>query len=71
MIRTMGLTKDDEFIQDFPVEEISELDLRWYWVDFDQPDAEEASLLHSLFAFHPLALEDCLGRHAASEAGSL
>ncbi|WP_252502492.1 magnesium/cobalt transporter CorA [Sporosarcina sp. Marseille-Q4943] len=62
MIWTMGLTTDDEFIYDFPVQEISGLSLQWYWVDFDQPDAEEASLLQSLFAFHPLALEDCYGR---------
>ncbi|MFS0688399.1 magnesium/cobalt transporter CorA [Sporosarcina sp. 179-K 8C2 HS] len=62
MIWTMGLTTDDEFIYDFPVQEISGLSLRWYWVDFDQPDAEEASLLQSLFKFHPLALEDCYGR---------
>ena len=62
MIWTMGLTKNNNIIHDFPVENISELDLRWYWVDFDQPDAEEASLLHSFFAFHPLALEDCYGR---------
>ncbi|WP_432357795.1 magnesium/cobalt transporter CorA [Sporosarcina sp. UB5] len=62
MIRTMGLTTDDEFIYDFPVHEIAELALQWYWVDFDQPDAEEALLLQTLFKFHPLALEDCYGR---------
>ncbi|WP_224653538.1 CorA family divalent cation transporter, partial [Escherichia coli] len=62
MIRTMGVTTEGQFIFDFPLHEISMLSLQWYWVDFDQPDAEEAFLLQSYFAFHPLALEDCYGR---------
>ena len=62
MIRTMGLTEDDELIFDFPLDEISKRRLRWYWVDFDRPDTNEESMLHSVFNFHPLAIEDCLNR---------
>ncbi|WP_438313163.1 magnesium/cobalt transporter CorA [Sporosarcina sp. FA9] len=62
MIHTMGLTEDDELIFDFPLEEISKRSLKWYWVDFDQPDTKEESMLHSVFNFHPLAIEDCLNR---------
>jgi magnesium transporter len=62
MIRTMGLTDDDELIFDFALGEIRDLSLEWYWVDFDQPDPYEESFLHSFFQFHPLAIEDCLYR---------
>src|SRR5690606_2950021 len=62
MIRTMGVTTEGEFISDFPVQEIAKRSFQWYWVDFDQPDDEEASLLRTLFKFHPLALEDCFSR---------
>ena len=51
MIRTMGLTDDDELIFDFPLGEIANLSLQWYWVDFDQPDPYEESFLHSFFQF--------------------
>ena len=71
MIWTMGLTKDNDFIQDFSIEEISALNLRWYWVDFDQPDADEAALLRTVFDFHPLALRGLSRPSSASEAGSL
>ncbi|MBB4824418.1 magnesium transporter [Sporosarcina luteola] len=62
MIQTMGETSDGKLIYDFQLEDMTNLSLEWYWVDFDQPTAEEASLLHSYFHFHPLAIEDCLGR---------
>lgn len=38
MIRTMGLTEDDELIFDFSLDEISKRSFLWYWVDFDQPN---------------------------------
>lgn len=60
MIRTMGLTDNDELIFDFPLAELTTRSWQWYWVDFDQPDANEEMMLHSVFNFHPLAIEDCL-----------
>lgn len=62
MIRTVGLTKDNEFIFDFKLTQIADMSLKWYWVDFDQPTKKEEYLLHSHFHFHPLAIEDCLLR---------
>lgn len=41
-------------------EELSSLDVDWYWVDFDQPTEAEVLFLDSYFNFHPLAIEDCL-----------
>lgn len=62
MIRTMGLTEDDELIFDFPLNEISKRSFLWYWVDFDRPNKDEEAMLLSIFNFHPLAIEDCLHR---------
>lgn len=56
------MTTADEMIFDFRLEEIESLPLEWYWVDFDRPSEEESELLRSYFDFHPLAIEDCLGR---------
>lgn len=60
MIRTFAVTKDSKFLNDISLERLSSSDIEWYWVDFDKPTEEEASLLHSHFHFHPLAIEDCL-----------
>ncbi|MDN4606902.1 magnesium/cobalt transporter CorA [Sporosarcina highlanderae] len=62
MLRTIGMTTESEMIFDFRLEEIKSLPLEWYWVDFDRPTDEESELLFSYFDFHPLAIEDCLGR---------
>ena len=62
MIRTLGITKDQETIVDFPLSELKQLDLDWYWIDFDQATPKENSLLSNFFHFHPLAIEDCLMR---------
>lgn len=62
MIRTIGLTEDNKLIYDFPLEETKTRSFKWYWVDLDEPDEGESSLLHSFFHFHPLTIEDCLNR---------
>jgi magnesium transporter len=31
---------------------------RFFWLDLEQPDAEDFAVLRDVFAFHPLALED-------------
>lgn len=62
MIRTVGLTNDNELISDFELSEIPSLPLKWYWVDFDQPTKEEEVFLQTHFNFHPLAIEDCFLR---------
>lgn len=60
MIHTLGFTKENELLFDFPLSDIHTRNFQWYWVDFDQPTGEEINLLHSFFQFHPLAIEDCL-----------
>lgn len=60
MIRTLVVTNDLRIINDVPLSGLSAEDIKWFWVDFDNPTEEEASLLSSHFRFHPLAIEDCL-----------
>ncbi|MGO4106740.1 magnesium/cobalt transporter CorA [Paenibacillus sp. YAF4_2] len=59
MIRIKGYTKDKTWMNDLQLNDLKELDLDWYWVDFSQPDPSETKLLDSYFHFHPLAIEDC------------
>ena len=62
MIRTMAMTKDQQLIEDFPLEDIKHNQYEWYWVDFSGPTTKEELLLDTFFHFHPLAIEDCLMR---------
>jgi len=62
VISTIGITKKQQLLKDFPLESIHQQEFEWYWVDFNCPTAEEESLLDSFFHFHPLAIEDCLMR---------
>lgn len=60
MIRTFGFKKDSEPYFNFNLDSLSDHDLQWYWVDFDNPSESEIELLQKHFRFHPLSLEDCL-----------
>ncbi|EIT85983.1 magnesium and cobalt transport protein CorA [Fictibacillus macauensis ZFHKF-1] len=60
MVRIMAMTTSQEWLIQPPIETLKEDTIAWYWMDFDQPTEEESSLLASFFAFHPLAIEDCL-----------
>ncbi|MGE6516906.1 magnesium/cobalt transporter CorA [Lysinibacillus sphaericus] len=62
MIRTMGISKDQQLLKGFPLEDIKDKYFEWFWVDFNSPSAEEELLLDTFFHFHPLAIEDCLMR---------
>lgn len=62
MIRTLGFTKDNDVIADFPLDELHNFDFDWYWIDFDQPIPAENTYLDTVFHFHPLAIEDSLMR---------
>lgn len=62
MIRTLGITANQEIISDFRLEDIKEKRFEWYWVDIGEPTKEEEMHLSSFFHFHPLAIEDCLMR---------
>lgn len=60
MIRTLAVTLDGRIVHDSPLERLRDADVKWYWVDFDNPDEQETALLDSFFHFHPLAIEDCM-----------
>lgn len=62
VIRTMGISKDQQLLKGFPLEDIKDKYFEWFWVDFNSPTAEEELLLDTFFHFHPLAIEDCLMR---------
>ncbi|MET1030390.1 magnesium/cobalt transporter CorA [Domibacillus tundrae] len=60
MIRTAAITTDQTVLYDVPLEDLRGENILWYWVDLDQPTNEETMILQDFFAFHPLAIEDCL-----------
>jgi magnesium transporter len=60
MIRTTIVKVNGEVNQNASIEEIKRDDVKWYWVDFLQPDHKEISMLKDVFHFHPLAIEDCV-----------
>ena len=57
MISTIGITKQQHLLKDFPLEEIHQQEFEWYWVDFNCPTAEEESLLDTFFTFTLLLLK--------------
>ncbi|NTW72566.1 MAG: magnesium/cobalt transporter CorA [Eubacteriaceae bacterium] len=60
MIRITALTKGEKLINVESLEELSELDYKWYWADFEAPTEDEVRYLYDYFKFHHLAIEDCL-----------
>ncbi|MFC4769606.1 magnesium/cobalt transporter CorA [Effusibacillus consociatus] len=60
MVRTMLLLNNGEILYERPVEEIINQQAKWFWVDFSEPTAQEIQYLSDIFAFHHLAIEDCL-----------
>jgi magnesium transporter len=60
LIRTIVITKELELKENVPLEQLSDIEIAWYWVDFSSPNKEESMLLEQYFHFHPLAIEDCL-----------
>ncbi|WP_046175917.1 magnesium/cobalt transporter CorA [Domibacillus indicus] len=60
MIRTAAITAEQTILHNVPLEQLHGENILWYWVDLDQPTNEESAILQDFFAFHPLAIEDCL-----------
>jgi len=60
LIRTFGIKKDSEALFNFNLNSLSNYDLQWHWIDFDNPSESEIELLRKYFDFHPLSIEDCL-----------
>lgn len=59
MIRCLLVTTDHQVVVDDGLGRIYAPDIKWYFVDFNQPTEQEKQQLISVFDFHPLALEDC------------
>ncbi|WP_256758944.1 magnesium/cobalt transporter CorA [Cohnella sp. WQ 127256] len=60
MLRIMAVTENLELLEDVPLNNLMNDNIKWFWVDFDCPSDEEIHLLDSYFNFHPLAIEDCM-----------
>jgi magnesium transporter len=60
VIKIFAFTKKSKLLQNLTLEQLTEEEILWYWVDFESPDQEEIKLLSDHFKFHPLAIEDCL-----------
>jgi magnesium transporter len=60
MIRTSAILKNGDVLQDVAVNRIKESDIKWYWVDFNEPSDSDIRMMKQFFRFHPLAIEDCL-----------
>ncbi|MBM7603594.1 magnesium transporter [Metabacillus crassostreae] len=60
LIQTVAITTNGEIIYDISMEKLKGENIKWYWVDFQEPNENEIQLLTSFFHFHPLAIEDCL-----------
>ncbi len=59
MIRIMGVTDEFDICEINNLNNLSDGDFQWYWVDYNTPTEEEALSLDKYFKFHPLAIEDC------------
>jgi len=62
VLRILGITKDLKLLTDIQLNALAHENVKWYWVDFNEPTEQEAKLLAEHFHFHPLAIEDCLHR---------
>ncbi|WP_163530192.1 magnesium/cobalt transporter CorA [Halobacillus ihumii] len=60
MVKFYGYSSVHGWREGDSLDELGELEMEWYWVDFAGPSEQEINLLHSFFHFHPLAIEDCM-----------
>jgi magnesium transporter len=56
----MAIKKDLKPVYDLPLTDLESKDILWYWLDFNNPNEEESSLLKTHFHFHHLSIEDCV-----------
>ncbi|WP_232696480.1 magnesium/cobalt transporter CorA [Brevibacillus daliensis] len=59
MLRSIAVTNDFKVIKDIPIQNLTDSNIKWFWVDFYSPTEDESKLLETYFHFHPLAIEDC------------
>lgn len=59
MLRILAITNDLKPIYNLTLKELDDKNIKWYWIDFNNPTVTETNLLGSYFHFHSLAIEDC------------
>lgn len=60
MIRILAITKDLKPVINASLDDLSNDNILWYWIDFNIPSKEEQGLLDGFFHFHHLSIEDCM-----------
>lgn len=60
MIRSIAITKDLNPIYNLPLKDLSKKNILWFWMDFNNPNEDEISLLDTYFHFHHLSIDDCV-----------
>ncbi len=60
MIDIMGFDQDGNVLEDITLEKLKEENVKWFWVDFNNPKEDEVKVLSDYFGFHHLTVEDCL-----------
>ncbi len=60
MLKVIAVDNEGILHSDFPLENVRDENISWYWVDFNSPTKKEIELLTTFFKFHELLIEDCL-----------
>ncbi|MGM0876287.1 MAG: magnesium/cobalt transporter CorA [Bacillota bacterium] len=60
MINCIAVNDNLELIMNCPLDELKKQDIKWFWIDFNQPTDDEILELDRSLHFHPLAIEDCI-----------
>lgn len=60
MLKIFGVSKEMKPLELNSIEELSQNELFWYWIDFTAPEEKEIALLEDYFHFHQLSIEDCI-----------
>lgn len=60
MINCIAVNDNLELIVNCPLHELKKQDIKWFWIDFNQPTDDEIKELDHSLHFHPLAIEDCI-----------
>jgi magnesium transporter len=60
VINSLAVNENFELLINCPLDELNNQDIKWFWIDFNQPTDEEVLELDRSLHFHPLAIEDCI-----------
>jgi magnesium transporter len=60
MIRTISVSQSGQIQTGQTIQSLISDSNHWYWIDFNDPTAEEIEVLKDPLNFHPLSIEDCI-----------